>query len=64
MPISQHEAPAFFGEIPVLTDEATPENGRSPCECRLYKLSQLGNSTGYAEVKNLGQIFLHYFPAS
>ncbi len=64
MPISQHEAPALFVEVFVLSDKATLVNGRSLSECRLYKLSQLGYSTRYAEIKGSGQIFLHYFPAS
>lgn len=39
MPIGQHEAPAFIGEIPVLTDEPTPVSVRALTECRLYELS-------------------------
>jgi signal transduction histidine kinase len=39
MPIGQHEAPAFFGEVPVLTDEPTPVTVRALTECRLYELS-------------------------
>jgi len=38
MPIGQHEAPAFFGEVPVLTDEPTPVTVRALTECRLYEL--------------------------
>jgi len=39
MPIGQYEAPAFFGEVPVLTDEPTPVTVRALTECRLYELS-------------------------
>ena len=39
IPIGQHEAPAFFGEIPVLTDEPTPVTVRALISCRLYELS-------------------------
>ena len=38
MPIGHHEAPAFFGEIPVLTGEASPVTVRGLTDCRLYRL--------------------------
>ena len=39
MPIGQHEAPAFFGEIPVLTGEPVSVTVRAQTHSRLYELS-------------------------
>jgi len=39
MPIGQHQAPAFFGEIQVLTDEPVPVTLRALADCRLYEIS-------------------------
>lgn len=39
MPIGQHEAPAFFGEVQVLTDEPVPVTLRALSPCRLHLLS-------------------------
>lgn len=39
MPIGQHEAPAFFGEIPILTDEPVAVTVRALSDCHLYELS-------------------------
>lgn len=39
MPIGQHQAPAFFGEVQVLTDEPVPVTLRALSECRLYEIS-------------------------
>lgn len=39
MPIGQHEAPAFFGEIPVLTDEPVSVSLRALTDCRIYEIS-------------------------
>ncbi|MDV2996670.1 MAG: Adaptive-response sensory-kinase SasA [Chroococcidiopsis sp. SAG 2025] len=39
MPIGQHQAPAFFGEIQVLTDELVPVTLRALSDCRLYEIS-------------------------
>ncbi|PSM49017.1 histidine kinase [Chroococcidiopsis sp. CCALA 051] len=39
MPIGQHQAPAFFGEIQVLTDEPVPVTLRALSDCRLYEIS-------------------------
>ncbi|QHG14990.1 ATP-binding protein [Nostoc sp. ATCC 53789] len=38
IPIGQHEAPSFFGEIPVLTDEPAPVTMRALTNCHLYQL--------------------------
>ncbi|MGF1939372.1 MAG: ATP-binding protein [Nostoc sp. ChiQUE02] len=38
IPIGQHEAPSFFGEIPVLTDEPAPVTMRALTNCNLYEL--------------------------
>lgn len=38
MPIGHHEAPAFFGEIPVLTDGPVPVSMRTLTDCELYQL--------------------------
>ncbi|MEH1968960.1 ATP-binding protein [Nostoc sp.] len=38
IPIGQHEAPSFFGEIPVLTDEPAPVTMRALTNCHLYGL--------------------------
>jgi len=39
MPIGQHEAPAFFGEVQILTGEVVPVTLRSFTHCRLHRLS-------------------------
>ncbi|CAA9299114.1 Two-component system sensor histidine kinase [uncultured Leptolyngbya sp.] len=39
MPVGQHKAPAFFGEIQVLTDELIPVTLRALTDCRVYELS-------------------------
>ncbi len=39
MPIGQHAAPAFLGEIPVLTDEPMLVSARGTGNCRIYELS-------------------------
>jgi len=39
MPVGQHSAPAFFGEIQVLTDEPIPVTLRALTDCRAYELS-------------------------
>ncbi|MBD2304894.1 cyclic nucleotide-binding domain-containing protein [Chroococcidiopsis sp. FACHB-1243] len=39
MPIGQHQAPTFFGEIQVLTDEPVPVTLRALSDCRLYEIS-------------------------
>lgn len=38
MPLGQHEAPAFFGEIPILTDEPVLVTLRAATACRLYQV--------------------------
>ncbi|WP_392533440.1 sensor histidine kinase [Nostoc sp. C117] len=38
IPIGQHKAPSFFGEIPVLTDEPVPVTIRALTDCNLYKI--------------------------
>ncbi|MGF1482540.1 MAG: ATP-binding protein [Cyanophyceae cyanobacterium] len=39
MPIGQHQAPAFFGEIPVLTDDPVLVSMRTLSDCSLYQIS-------------------------
>ncbi|HEY9735451.1 MAG TPA: ATP-binding protein [Trichocoleus sp.] len=39
IPIGQHEAPGFIGEIPVLTGEPAPVTVRALTDCHLYELS-------------------------
>ncbi|MCU0523244.1 MAG: ATP-binding protein [Elainella sp. Prado103] len=39
MPIGQHEAPGFFGEIPVLTDEPMLVSFRAITPCRVHEIS-------------------------
>lgn len=39
MPIGQSEAPAFFGEIPVLTDEPVSVTLRALTNCQTYEIS-------------------------
>ncbi len=39
MPVGQHEAPAFFGEVQILTGEVVPVTLRSFTHCRLHRLS-------------------------
>ena len=38
MPVGQHKAPAFFGEIPVLTDEPVQVTLRALTDCLLYEI--------------------------
>ena len=38
MPLGQHIAPEFVGEIPILTDEPILVNLRALNECRVYEL--------------------------
>ncbi len=38
IPIGQHEAPSFFGEIPVLTGEPAPVTMRALTNCHLYEV--------------------------
>ncbi|MBD1909450.1 ATP-binding protein [Leptolyngbya sp. FACHB-8] len=38
MPVGQHEAPAFFGEITILTEETVPVTMRTVTECHLYQI--------------------------
>ncbi|HEY9908901.1 MAG TPA: ATP-binding protein [Thermosynechococcaceae cyanobacterium] len=38
IPIGHHEAPSFFGEIPVLTDEPVLVTVRAITDCRLYEI--------------------------
>jgi signal transduction histidine kinase len=39
MPIGQHEAPAFFGELQVLTDDLVPVTLRALTDCFVYQIS-------------------------
>jgi signal transduction histidine kinase len=39
IPIGKHVAPAFFGEIPVLTDEPTLVTVRGTVDCQLYEIA-------------------------
>lgn len=39
MPLGQYEAPAFFGEVQVLTEQPVPVTLRALSDCRLYQLS-------------------------
>jgi signal transduction histidine kinase len=39
MPIGQHEAPGFFGEAPVLTDEPIFITLRALTDCQIYEIS-------------------------
>jgi CRP-like cAMP-binding protein len=39
IPVGQHDAPSFFGEIQVLTDELVPVTLRALTSCRLHRLT-------------------------
>lgn len=39
MPLGQHQAPAFFGEVPILTEEATIVTLRAVTDCRIYEIA-------------------------
>jgi signal transduction histidine kinase len=39
MPIGQHDAPAFFGEIQILTEDPVPVTLRAHTACRLHRLT-------------------------
>ncbi|HEY9727380.1 MAG TPA: ATP-binding protein, partial [Chroococcales cyanobacterium] len=38
IPVGQHQAPSFFGEITALTDEPVPVTMRAATDCRIYKI--------------------------
>lgn len=40
IPIGRHDAPAFFGEVQVLTDSPVPVTLRTLTDCRLYEIEQ------------------------
>ena len=40
MPVEQYQAPAFFGEIQILSDESIPVNLRALCDCCFYEISE------------------------
>lgn len=56
MPIGQHEAPGFLGEIPVLTGEPNPVTMRAILECDLYELSSDDFLTLLHECRTFEQI--------
>ncbi|MEL6438288.1 MAG: ATP-binding protein [Cyanobacteria bacterium J06621_8] len=39
MPIGQHDAPSFFGEIQIMTDDLVPVTLRALSPCRVYELA-------------------------
>jgi signal transduction histidine kinase len=39
MPVGQHDAPAFFGEVQVLTGEKVPVTLRAFTDCQLYEIA-------------------------
>lgn len=39
VPVGQHSAPAFFGEVQILTDDPVPVTLRAIAPCRLHRLS-------------------------
>ena len=39
MPIGQHQAPSFFGEIQILTDDSVPVTLQALTDCLLYEIS-------------------------
>ncbi|MGD1907672.1 MAG: sensor histidine kinase [Leptolyngbyaceae cyanobacterium] len=53
MPIGSSEAPAFMGEIQVLTEEPVPVSVRALSDCRLYQLS----CTDFLELLHTCRIF-------
>ncbi len=38
IPLGRHEAPAYFGEVQVLTDDLVPVTTRALTDCRLYEV--------------------------
>lgn len=56
MPIGQHEAPGFLGEIPVLTGEPNPVTMRAIGNCDLYELSSDDFLTLLHECRTFEQI--------
>ena len=38
MPIGQHQAPSFFGEIQIMTDDLVPVTLRAISDCQIYEL--------------------------
>lgn len=39
IPVGQHKAPAYFGEVPILTEEPSPVTVWAQTDCQLYELS-------------------------
>jgi signal transduction histidine kinase len=39
IPVGQHDAPAFFGEVQILTDDPVPVTLRALTSCRLHRIS-------------------------
>ncbi|MEM6612210.1 MAG: ATP-binding protein [Cyanobacteria bacterium P01_C01_bin.72] len=38
MPVGQHDAPAFFGEIQIMTDDLVPVTARALSHCQVYEI--------------------------
>ncbi|ELS00884.1 histidine kinase with cyclic nucleotide-binding domain [Xenococcus sp. PCC 7305] len=39
MPIGKHQAPAFFGEIQILSDDSVPVTVKALADCRIYEIN-------------------------
>ena len=39
MPLGQHQAPSFFGQIQIMTDDLVPVTLRALTDCRLYEIN-------------------------
>ncbi|NJN01263.1 MAG: cyclic nucleotide-binding domain-containing protein [Leptolyngbyaceae cyanobacterium RM1_1_2] len=61
MPIGQHEAPVFFGEIPVLTDEPAMVSMRAMSECHLHEISGTDFLTLLHECRNFESAVFRLF---
>ncbi|KAB8316466.1 cyclic nucleotide-binding domain-containing protein [Tolypothrix campylonemoides VB511288] len=61
MPIGQHDAPNFFGEIPVLTEEPAVVTMRAVTNCQLYKLAAVDFLTLLHEYRDFERAIFRTF---
>jgi signal transduction histidine kinase len=52
MPVGQHHAPAFFGEVQILTDDLVPVTLQAFTECQLYEINSEDFLTILHECRN------------
>jgi signal transduction histidine kinase len=60
MPIGQHEAPAFFGEAPILTGDLVPVTLKSFTDCQLHRLTDEDFLTLLHECRTFERIIFQF----